>query len=267
MALASWVRSIISGKNKEVKEKNNLKNKAAFHIVSKQRDLAQRASDVWKSFEGSLEDLSRKVRSLSQGAPVKDKVLHDQQVLDIALSRLETSLKRTQDLQRELSEWERLAKSDKNKVDTNHPSLRRAIVKSELELRSAVESGVLDMGIAGDDSLEGNRVGLEKNEIGKTIGLVSTEEKDKPHRVVKVKTDTDVAIPHDPEGLVKTIRHVSRELAQETQKKHKNKGDIVDFLHQLKDLHAALRLTDRANGKIRDRLAITDGFRYVFTHH
>lgn len=235
-------------------------------MASRQRELSSRAANIWNEFERVLDGLTQKNKSVGRNLSLKNKILQEQKNLELALLRFETSLKRTQDLQRELVEWERLSKSSGTEVDQNHPSLRREIVKSELEIRNSIESGKLPK----------IQRFVESEEASETLEAVLVPEKqdeyresvpEKPYRLVKVKTAKKELVPHDPEGLIKTIRHVSREFAHEVEQKNKNKGNIMQYLHEIKDLHGALRILDRTKGKTRDRLSITDGFKHVFTHH
>jgi len=265
MAIATWLRSLFGGKNNKNTENNTSSRHHDSFLASEQRELSERAMRVWKKLEQALDLTAEKMRAAKNNPSAKKRLIQEQQNLHAALLRLETSLKKTQDLQRELTEWRRSSHAKHEKVSLNHPALRQAIIKSELEVRSAMEDGALPL--LAQEAEESRGCVAEVQSEQKIQPDVQAAKPEKAYRMVRVKTCEQANVPHDPEGLVKTIRHVSRELALETQKRHKDKGEIVDFLHQLKDLHGALRLVDRANGKLRDRLAITDGFRHVFTHH
>jgi len=274
VSIISWFKRI-TGKKDGAKEKRRisvLPHKQSAQdlnlssLRSEQRDLAQSLGKMIDQAEKSLNEISA---ALKQSKP------HDKQALArirerqakirMALLRFETALQRKQELERELSEWER--PQSKGHFDQMRRNIKSELLRSELAMRDLL------------DGKHKKNETIEADNIKEPISAASQPEKfEMPVGITESKifrSAPSLRISHEQtnhleprtENLIRSIREVSMELSKHEQAPDKDVKELASLAHQIRDLHAILRKVDKKFGKMRDRIALTDGFRHVFQYH
>ena len=262
MALGDWLRGFLgSARPNDSARRPKGKSKRTGFLVAEQRDLAEYADRVWGGLKDRLNNLSESVGQNASDSRSMERIKTKQRETRIALMRLETGLRREQDLRRELEEW-RCRRGEGQTPDFNHPAIRTAIAQSELSVRGMLDGSIaLPLGKEEAVQAKSNEksIAYAKNT---SEASVETLERQPSVRLVHVHKGRGLIDGEDAEGLVKTIRSTSRDVAR--QWKSEDAQEKSSLLAHIRDLHAHLRRLDRAKGVRRDRLAITDGLKRVF---
>jgi len=275
VSIFDWFKRI-AGKQSGEKQKRRVSVLAHNHgtkavaleaVKAEQRDLSHNLGKMIDRTERALNDIAVELKADKPHDKQSLAQIHQRQArIRLAITRLETALQRTQDLERELTEWN-LPRLKHEQRDRMRADVKNEIIKSELAVR---------------ELLQGRKARVEKPVIDKSDGFALTEPKivtfDVPMKIADGKitrTASSLRISRldanhlepSSENIVRSIRELSNELSKHEQVPKKDVKELASLAHQIRDLHAILRRVDKKFGKMRDRIAMTDGFRHVFQHH
>lgn len=229
---------------------------AKEELKAQQRELGREIETLFRAFDERLQSLSMRAHTLPREEFVRESahIRAAQDQLRRALRRLDVSVKATDQLERELAEWE--AREDGGELHADHPSVRAEIVRSELAVRGRKQ----DVRRSENDVPVREVVERIKQQIERSP---SQEQEDEVYGSPEYVFVTHEPIGQtDPENLVRAIREATREAERwhAVPSEDHNEDALLQMKH-LRELHALLKRMDREQGIERDRieLAVSPG--------
>ena len=227
-------------------------------LAADQMSLAQEIEETFQAYDERLEELASRTHRLS-AKEVKHEAKRIRQAQDAlrrALRRVEVSAKTAKELERELSLWEE-RENDAQDLHADHPAVRAEMIRSELAVR-------------------GTEVPQRMREIPVAVN-VETEEADEEPAMKPVNAalwltqdaaeagdegseeEEEISAPlstPEAEHLLRAILEATREAERwHALPAEEHDEDTLYQLHQVRELHAALKRLDRENSIRRDRMA------------
>lgn len=217
-------------------------------LQDEQRRIADELEETFRVYDRKLQGAAKRIASLGADSltPKEWERLRSEQLeLWRLLRRAQAAQRSTRALAREVQEWREAEGAALPEGHPDHPETRAEIVESELRVRGVfasvprlaaepleeeVEDALRSAADAGD--------GVEE-----VLTDASEDRASVPEWADAVTDDT----------LLREIHAHERELARTDAP-----GDLADLVRGLRDLHAHLRLHDRAQG--RPRVRFTLGF-------
>ena len=259
MEISSWMKSLFNNQNKPYEggsnSKKSTRKQAGFLL--EQRYISDRLKDFVDEFLTEWEKISQTIQDESLNPITKQNLITQRQnQLNQVLMRAQTGLRRSTKLQQERTEWQRRM-SEPAPCNLHHPAIRFEILESELKTRDML-AGNLPEPVKTSEAVYFQPKNDEQEEVA---------ENTKPAGIVYVGLDSANYLDIPTSGLIRQIKDISKEIALHHHSPDGDSNEMLDFAHQLKQMHAVLKKQDRKNGTNRDRIALTDGFAHVFTFH
>jgi hypothetical protein len=224
-------------------------------LRDEQRSLADDIESLFRVFDERLQNLSRRAHDLSDAEFAREatRIKTAQDELRRALRRLESSVKTTPQLERELAQWERLPTN--GSLHADHPIVRSEMIRSELAIRQGVVRS--DIAEADDRSVK-DVVDLIKQQLGAEEPVDDAEVMLADPPVAEYRFASREPLPmEDEQQLLIAIK----EATCEAERWHAvgvtaSDDDAIVQVHHVRDLHAMLKRVDRERGIERDRVAL-----------
>lgn len=225
-------------------------------LRAEQRELGREIETLFQTYDDRLQELALKAHALSREEfeHESEQIRSAQEHLRHALRRLDASVRTTEQLKRELEDWER--RKEKSPSNADRSDIRAEIIRSELTVRGVVRSAspefVADV-IQRQQDARRTKIVEEASDVDEAV--VETEQTEQPQEYVFVQTD---AVPStDTLYLIRAIREATRE----AERWHAIPSEAVDEeallqVKHLRELHAALKQADREQGIERDRMEL-----------
>jgi hypothetical protein len=262
MVVINWIKDAFGQGSKRFlysigRGASSVSSKIKNSLVSEQRALAEHYYNSHLNFTAKLEDLTDKIKefdnSNSAGVSYIEK---KQQELLFACLRMETALKTTAELKRERKEWERRLPSD-SPVDILHPLARLELINSELRIR---EQDFSHLSPARTESAPAETI--------QVLAISQEESALKPSKTRSVAigresiyTDDNEDLPS--EYLIKQAASIITELST-SQQTTSNNQEYLQKIAELRDLHATLKRSSRAQSHFRYRNALRNRLAKIF---
>lgn len=246
-------------------------------VQQEQRELADEVERVTRRFDKLLQDLAYQARSLSTASEgQREKLREAQDRLRMALRRMETTMKQTQELSRELREWERRAESpsaDFSSLPADRPQVRSEILRSELAVRgvsrelpekllsSLLQSQSRLTNMSSEAREMSPNASIETNdpyELSEQIEeLVSHVPEVGEDQVATGDEESSIGYEVDATQLIAAIREATREAERwHAIPSTEHDDDALVQVRHVRELHALLKRLDREAEVQRDRLAL-----------
>lgn len=234
-------------------------------LKQEQRVLADEIEMLFRTFDQRLQDFALHADSLTETDFERqaEGLRAAQDGLRVALRRLESSMKGTRELERELAEWE--GRMDGGTMHADHSDIRAEIIRSELAIRGVrrdVPERFVSRYIQKCDEMQ-NAADEETT--------VSPREKAAQEQEEDIRPREYVFRAHDPVRIIDADRLVQaiREATHEAERWHAlplevHDADATDQIRHLRELHAILKRLDREHGVVRDRLELAVNPRDIY---
>jgi hypothetical protein len=226
-------------------------------LAADQMSLAQEIEETFRVYDERLEELASRTHDLSPKEVKREakRIRASQDALRRALRRVEVSAKTAKELERELSLWEE-RENDAAELHADHPAVRAEMIRSEMTVRgtpprqnrreSPNDTPVLS--------------GIIANPAPANVALFLTQDlrpKIEERLMDEVEEPVEALPSPDAEHLLRAILEATREAERWHALPMEEHGeDALYQLHQVRELHAALKHLDREQGIRRDRVAI-----------
>lgn len=231
----SWLRSL---KNFFTAAPDAPISRARAMLAADQAALAREIEKTFDLYDERLKDLAGRVNQLSTKDFKREakNIREAQDGLRRALRRLDLSAKTAKELERELALWED-REQDAAPMHADHPFVRAEMARSEL----AVRKGKIER--------------ARKEIISQTVTVLEEPQSHSTHDELPT-TNEPLPLP-DTANLLRAIREATREAERwHAIPVEDHDEDALIQVHQVRDLHAALRRMDREQGSQRDRLEL-----------
>lgn len=221
-------------------------------LAADQMSLAQEIEETFQAYDERLEELASRTHRLSPKEVKREakQIRQAQDALRRALRRVEVSAKTAKELERELSLWEE-RENDAQDLHADHPAVRAEMIRSELAVRGEKarpreEPRAVKVAVPAAPPVNA-ALWLTHDDIHPE----STDIWDGG-----MEDDTEPLPSPEAEHLLRAILEATREAERwHALPEEEHDEDALYQLHQVRELHAALKQLDREYGIRRDRMA------------
>jgi hypothetical protein len=236
--------------------KNNGPRNARAVLASEQAELALELERLFLAYDEKVEDLALRLKDLPANAAEAEieRLRAIQHELQAAVRRLEAAVKSRQELEHELSYWQKMQGGER---DSREKARRQTeIIRSELAIRNPEEENYapLPTAEAYEMPTSGERMVLAAE--------AEDEDEDEANACEAEPAELMAELPDyahwpDAQNLVLAIREATREAERwhAIPVECHDQEALVQVRH-VKDLNAWLKKVDRKNGVTRDRLEL-----------
>ena len=232
-----------------------------------QRQLTDEVQRVMRRLDGVTQELA--LRAASLGGPQltqkRAALAAAQDRLRVTLRRLEVGMKQTQELTRELGEWEERAE-DPSDLHADHPQTRIEILRSELAVRG-VKRDLPDKLLTNFLQTRSRMLDEVEPQAMTTAETIESDgqvlSEDPLNRQGQLEVSDLLEAPSepmpeiDPAQLIAAIREATREAERwHAIPREQHDDDALAQVRHVRELHALLKRIDRESEVQRDRLVL-----------